>query len=178
MVDEVYKEGPITKDTKLYNREEKVLSKLRGRILDVGCSGGRLLVKATVLGHDIIGIDRDILKVREAEERAKLSGVEIRAKHLSTDDEHMIGEIFDTIVMGEVIEHTLEPQKLIVQMLEYLKPDGQLLITTPAGMAHFDADHKSFFITRKTADILTKHWMIEFLPLLWFRTHRMIIWDT
>jgi len=174
---DVYLDGPITKESRLYNREEMLLQQLRGKTLDVGCSGGRLLIKATILGHDIIGIDRDIIKVREVKERARISGIDVNVICASSEDMPFPKERFDTIVLGEVIEHTLEPDKLIIRMMKYLKSDGTLLITTPAGLAHFDSDHKSFFFSENAFDLFTKYWITEFFPFLWANMHSLIIME-
>jgi len=167
--------GIITKETKLLGRKEKLLKNMKGKILDIGCGEGELLIKATLLGHDIRGMDRSRKELDIAHKTASLSNVHINTVLGSTENVAFEHESFDTIVMGEILEHLENPFEVIEYVLTFLKPGGKLLITTPSGFAHPDADHKNFFFTDKAVQTLDKYWVFDFLPHMWIRIHRIII---
>jgi len=155
--------GAITKDTKLLGRKEIILPHLKGKILDIGCGEGELLIKATLLGHDITGLDRSAKELTIAHETAKLSGVEIKTNGGDIENMEYGAETFDVVIMGEIIEHVFDPVADIEKVLEIVKPGGKLIITTPSGFAHYDSDHKNFFFTLEEATLLSKLWIFEML---------------
>ena len=156
-------EGPITKYTELLARKEIVLHHLTGKILDIGCGEGELLIKATLLGHDITGMDRSKKELEIAHATAKISNVKIKTINSDIDNMEFAPETFDVVIMGEIIEHLLDPFEDVKRVLEIIKPGGKLIITTPSGFAHFDSDHKNFFFTAIEGDILNKLWVFEIL---------------
>ena len=167
--------GKITKDTKLLGRKEKVLDHIDGNILDIGCGEGELLIKATLLDHDIIGMDRDANEIRTAMETGKESDALIRIVQGDADNIPFEEESFDTIVMGEVIEHLSNLLETVKNVLKHLKPGGKLIITTPSGFAHMDNDHKNFFFKKKNFELMNKHWVFNLLPAIWLNMHGIII---
>jgi len=167
--------GAITKDTKLLGRKEILLNEMKGKILDIGCGEGELLIKATLLGYDIVGMDRSENELDVAKETAKLSNIDISTVLGSIENIPFKKETFDIIVMGEILEHLENPLKSLQYVLEFLKPDGKLLITTPSGFAHPDNDHKNFFFTEEAFHKVNKYWIFDFLPTMWLRIHKLII---
>jgi len=166
--------GKITKDTKLLGRKEKLLEHMSGKILDIGCGEGELLIKALLLGHDITGLDRDMKEINTAMETAALSGVVPKIIKGEINNMPFDEEAFDTIIMGEVIEHLPNLVESIHTVMSFLKPGGKLLITTPSGFAHADNDHKNFFFPEKAMNLLDKYWVFDFLPTMWLKIHSII----
>jgi len=66
-------------------------------------------------------------------------------------------ESFDTVIMAQVIEHVRDPEGL-KELTRVLRPDGCLIITTNVGYAHWDPDHKWFFLPDKTYEMLRGGW--------------------
>jgi 2-polyprenyl-3-methyl-5-hydroxy-6-metoxy-1,4-benzoquinol methylase len=170
-------EGKITKDTKLLGRKEILLEHMKGKTLDIGCGEGELLIKATLLGHDIIGIDHSPKEIETAKKTAVLSKTKINIKLASVEALPFEENTFDTIIMGELIEHLTNIKSTINYVLKFLKPGGQLLITTPAGFAHVDVDHINFFFTEKTYEIIEKLWVLQWMPQMICMTHNAIAID-
>lgn len=56
-------------------------------------------------------------------------GFDFRCLDATSDTD--LGERFDRIFMGDVIEHVNDPVKLLEFAKRHLKPDGALLVTTP-----------------------------------------------
>jgi 2-polyprenyl-3-methyl-5-hydroxy-6-metoxy-1,4-benzoquinol methylase len=155
---------PITKETKLYNRCEAVLRDIKGTAVDIGCGRGEVLVKAKLLGHDIIGLDRSEKEIEYAQKLATISGVHVDIDVGSIENLPYNKESFDTVILGEVVEHLPNLYESVGATLELLKPGGTLIITTPAGFAHRDPDHKNFFFTTEQTKLLEKLWVFDLLP--------------
>lgn len=107
------------------------------RVLDIGCSKGVLALLLARAGYRVLGIDiepaaiaaaRDLLGAEAAPVRAR---VELRvADALSAELDE---DGFDTVVLGEVIEHPDQPSKMLARAADLLKPWGRLVLTTPFG---------------------------------------------
>jgi 2-polyprenyl-3-methyl-5-hydroxy-6-metoxy-1,4-benzoquinol methylase len=100
------------------------------RILDLGCSGGRLAERLRRHGHHVTGVDS-----------LEIDGVRDRVDdfHLA-DLEHGLppeaGAGYDLVIAADVIEHLRDPAQLLRQMTQALAPDGQLIVSTP-NFAHW-----------------------------------------
>lgn len=95
------------------------------RILDVGCSGGLFAERARAAGHDVTGVDYvEIPGVRDRTNRFFIADLE---KGLPTG----VGNQFDVVVAGDVIEHLSRPTNALRNMRDVLRPGGQLLLSVP-----------------------------------------------
>jgi 2-polyprenyl-3-methyl-5-hydroxy-6-metoxy-1,4-benzoquinol methylase len=91
-------------------------------ILDYGCSEGRLLA-SLVPQHDCYGFDYNA----GALEIAKKKGIRV---FYDMDEMENCGRQFDVILMIDVFEHLLDPSDTIRRLLQLLKKDGELIIST------------------------------------------------
>jgi 2-polyprenyl-3-methyl-5-hydroxy-6-metoxy-1,4-benzoquinol methylase len=103
------------------------------RVLDVGCvdhtasaaSADTWLHRYVALAaSSVLGVDlaaAEVLKLRD------------RGYNVITADAQVmsLGERFETIVVGELIEHVESPGALLRNLRDHLEPGGQILITTP-----------------------------------------------
>jgi 2-polyprenyl-3-methyl-5-hydroxy-6-metoxy-1,4-benzoquinol methylase len=114
-------------------------------VLDVGCSQGIASILLAREGHRVIGIDREHEAVRAARERLDQEEAFVRERA-----EFRVGEgravavpdgSFDAVLLGEVLEHQLDPGKLLDEARRVLRPGGRIVITTPYGI-HPYPDHK------------------------------------
>ncbi|MFV0307954.1 MAG: methyltransferase domain-containing protein [Desertimonas sp.] len=101
-----------------------------GRVLDIGCSDGSFGAAARNLGHRVVGVDV-----------AKHDGVMDRVdEFVETDldaglpDE--VGDGFDVVVLADVLEHVTDPERLLKQAADRVRPGGRLLISVP-NFAHW-----------------------------------------
>lgn len=108
-------------------------------ILDVGCGGGILSEPLAVLGASVLGIDQVEESITVATEHAnhtaryKPSPAFHPPKYrLGTLQEiaHESPELFDAVVLSEVLEHVTEWEELLRQAALCLKPGGMLFLTT------------------------------------------------
>lgn len=118
------------------------------RVLDLGCSQG---IASIVLGREgfhVIGVDVQPSRIEYAKEDLAQESAQTRERV-----EFMVGEgsglpfedeSFDTILLGEVIEHLAVPDRILRESQRLLRSGGRLVITTPFGVLHHH-DHKQTF---------------------------------
>ena len=133
----------------LRQRIDWMVDQARGpRILDVGCSEGVLEILLAREGFNVTGVDinaealafaRDLLAQEPEEVRAR-----VRFVHGDLAQARLLDDRFDTLVMGEILEHLEDPQELLDRSLDLIRPDGRVIITTPFGY-HPDEDHRQTF---------------------------------
>jgi SAM-dependent methyltransferase len=136
------------------------------KILDLGCATGDYCLELAKMGFSCVGADINEAYVRTARAR----GVE--AFHV-TDRLPFADKSFDTVLIFEVLEHVLEPERLMLEAKRVAA--RRILITVPDCGAfellrkfgltyhHFlDLDHLSFF---------TKADLTRFLSLFFERFH-------
>lgn len=129
-----------------------IREQVRGpRVLDVGCSGGILSVLLARDGHRVLGVDvrREAIDeaqaLRAAEPAAVRDRLEFRVADLSGST--VLGDAFDTVVLGEVIEHLPEPRPLLENVRERLAPGSRLVLTTPFGSMPHPDHHQTFLLS-------------------------------
>jgi len=95
------------------------------KVLDVGCSGGRLAEQLRERGHHVTGID-----VYETPETSKRLDAFYRAD-LDQGIPDEVGRGFDVVIAADVIEHLRNSDQLLRQIADRLEPDGRLLLSVP-----------------------------------------------
>ncbi|HEX6739957.1 MAG TPA: methyltransferase domain-containing protein [Vicinamibacteria bacterium] len=96
-----------------------------GRLLEVGCGGGRALRVLEELGWAVEGLDFD----PDAVESARRRGLNVRQGTLAEagyPEDH-----FHAVVMSHVIEHLPDPRALLRECRRVLASDGTLVVITP-----------------------------------------------
>jgi 2-polyprenyl-3-methyl-5-hydroxy-6-metoxy-1,4-benzoquinol methylase len=97
------------------------------KILDIGCYTARLfdfLKKQNKIEYWGIDFDEQALAI------AQQKGVIVHFVQFDTEP-IPFQETFDIIIAGEVLEHLINPAKLMEQIQQLLKPDGVALISLP-----------------------------------------------
>jgi SAM-dependent methyltransferase len=74
--------------------EQKAMSHVRGRVLDIGCGAGRVALHLQSLGHEVVGIDNSPAAV----ETCHMRGV-VDARAMSIEEVDSSVGTFDTVVM-------------------------------------------------------------------------------
>jgi SAM-dependent methyltransferase len=100
-----------------------------GRLLEVGCGHGDLLVEAQRLGYDVTGVE--IAPAAAQQATARLGG---RRRIICGEVESLAGAHahFDVCVLSDVIEHTRDPLAFLQTIHRLLRPGGTLFIATPS----------------------------------------------
>lgn len=124
--------------TPLPNNSHLMLAELCGtdqRVLELGCGTGIVTEKLAAQGCTVWAVDIDPAGVDLAAAHADRAMV---ADLDTADLTAMMGDTrFDRIVLGDVIEHLREPERLLVQLLG-LVADGGCLIGSVPNVAHAD----------------------------------------
>jgi SAM-dependent methyltransferase len=92
------------------------------RILDIGCGPGELGHVLKQRGHHVFGVD-------SLKPRLELDGFEQAdiGQGLPTS----LGGSFDWVLLADVLEHMVDPQKLLLEAKQRLTPGGTLLVSLP-----------------------------------------------
>lgn len=160
------------------------------RVVDIGCGNGYLAGVLAARGYRVAGSDWSADGVELA--RAKHPGVEFHVASAYDDLSVVIGSDADIVVSTEVIEHLLEPRKLLRNAWKLLRPGGVLILSTPyhgywknlalalSGKldAHFcvgwDGGHVKFFSVKTLSAMVREAGFIEVdfrfagrVPYLW-----------
>lgn len=97
-----------------------------GRLLDVGCGGGRFLNRMRKRGWQVEGIDFDEQAAQKVTARYGITA------HTGDLVQCALPEAsFDAITMSQTIEHLYDPAATLRECLRLLKPGGVLVMTTP-----------------------------------------------
>lgn len=102
---------------------------LGAEVLDAGCSTGDFVsyAKSSFLMH---GNDYSEFAIRSAQERNPDLADRLKAGRL--EDSVWANKVFDAIRLWDVIEHIWEPLPVIADLLRRVKPEGVILMSTPA----------------------------------------------
>lgn len=98
-----------------------------GTILELGCGSGKFLLGLHRHGYgELTGVDQNPT-LAEA-----FHGTSIRYIDASLEDELILAPPYHAVVMHAVIEHLLEPEKLLRRCHGWLEPGGHVIIRTPS----------------------------------------------
>ncbi len=121
------------------------------RVLDVGCSEGILEVLLARRGIEVTGVEvnPDALEFARDLLAKEPEGLRAHARLIEGDfiGERPVTGLFDTVVLGEILEHLHDPGPLLNRSLEHLRPGGRLVITTPFGLHPHEDHHQTFYLT-------------------------------
>ena len=128
--------------------------KSEGRILDIGCGDGSLLMFMKGLGWETYGIDFHEGSSRYAREVLGLDVLFGRLEEVSYPE-----DFFDIIILFHVLEHLSDPLETLERARPLLKEDGVLLIAVP-NFASFEA----WIFRSKWYGIVAPHHLYHFTP--------------
>ena len=149
-VNEVYYGTLFNERTQQLLRERIlwICERVRGKyILDVGCSQG---ITSILLGRQafkVTGIDREEqaieyankeLEKEEPDTRANVTFIHANVLTYNFDLQ------FDTVILGEVLEHFIQPELVVEKVWGVLKKNGCLIVTVPFGINNHP-DHKQTY---------------------------------
>lgn len=96
-----------------------------GNVLDVGTGYGFFLKELQILGLQTTGVE-----LSEQEAKYGLEHLNVDIRNCMLDQAGIELHSFDLVTCFEVLEHIPNPPEFIDELLQYLKPGGQLLIMT------------------------------------------------
>lgn len=119
-------------DAESDNNSHSLMVRLVGpdkRVLDVGCATGYLGEALIARGCRVSGVEIDA----EAAGRAAKLFDEVLVADLVDVDlvAHFGAGSFDVVVLGDVLEHMVDPDRLLRHVVGLLAPGGSVVISTP-----------------------------------------------
>lgn len=97
-----------------------------GRLLDIGCGAGWFVKIAADRGWDSHGVDMSGILADAAEKTAPG-----RIRHAPFKASDYERASFDAVTMFDVLEHVVDPVRIVEDAAALLKPGGVLLVTVP-----------------------------------------------
>jgi SAM-dependent methyltransferase len=136
-------------------RIEWVASKCSGRILNIGSCSGYL----ETFHRDVVSVDISKSRLLFLKSRVTADWAFSITEYLPFRD-----NVFDTVVLAEVIEHLVDPETAIREAIRVAKPEGKIVITVPDEEDSYwtrNIEHLRFF-TKKTFEDLLKKFNLRF----------------
>jgi len=111
---------------------QELINLVQGRdniVLDIGCGEGEAGYELKKQGkaREVIGIEL----VEEAGNRAKEKLDRVIVGDIEKLEIPFPKEYFDYILMGDVLEHLIDPWSCLKRLKEYLKPGGSVIASIP-----------------------------------------------
>ncbi|MEO6694372.1 MAG: methyltransferase domain-containing protein, partial [Ignavibacteria bacterium] len=106
---------------------------MKGKLLDLGCGNKPYSKIYDEVCDSSIGCDVPFSLHTK-------SNVEVQC-YAEDIDKHFEQEYFDCIICTEVLEHTLNDQKVVANIYKILKPGGNLIISAPFTYVLHEAPH-------------------------------------
>jgi ubiquinone/menaquinone biosynthesis C-methylase UbiE len=103
-----------------------------GAVLDIGCGSALVADRITDIDADYLGLDFGGHHITYASKKYAGGGTALRTTFCRGDAEGLPfpGQSFDVVVMSEVIEHLLRPEKAVWEISRILRPGGVWIMTT------------------------------------------------
>jgi 2-polyprenyl-6-hydroxyphenyl methylase/3-demethylubiquinone-9 3-methyltransferase len=137
------------------------------RVLDVGCSQGIVSILLARRGLECLAVDIAEPQIRYARQALadEPPAVRERIRFELTDVRRIDCGPFDTAILGEVLEHDDNPEKLLAVVKDLVRPEGKVIITVPYGHQP-SADHKRSYYLAGFHDVVRQQFQIRELGLL------------
>ena len=101
-------------------------------VLDFGCGDGEVCVQLTLLGYKTTGFDVSPEYIQLAQERARVDGVEGKAKFFVADASNVTieAQTFD-LVLVQLVLHHVDLRPCLENIRKHVKPGGRVIIVEP-----------------------------------------------
>lgn len=139
------------------------------RVLDLGCSQGVTSLILAREGRDVLGIDIETEGIEDARAALLLEpeGLRehVRFEQMDAFRADFPPQSFDVVIIGEVLEHLVNPDLLIERIAGWLVEGGRVVLSVPLGYHPFH-DHKQTFYLAKLLDLLCPRLSVEEVDVL------------
>lgn len=111
----------------------KLISKthpIGSTVLDVGCAFGDISTELSLRGYKVHGIDFEGIRLSKARDLANKYQQRIVFENISFQELENL-KIYDVVLLGEVLEHFVEPVNTLKKIKHLLKPEGKVVVTVP-----------------------------------------------
>jgi len=119
-------------------------------VLDIGCSQGITCLLLGREGHQVVGVDINPSAIehakRELEEESECVKRNVKFSLAGGDALPFSDESFDTVILGELVEHLTRPERVLREAHRLLRSQGRVLITTPFGIHPHPSHVRTFYL--------------------------------
>ena len=170
-ISEVYKGEIWATSTQRVARDRIhwLVTQATGDVLDVGCSQGIASILCARRGLAVVGIDiqADRVDYALAERENEPEDVRARLDFRLADGGALDfpDASFDTVLMGEIVEHSEDASPLLAEAARVLRPQGLLVLTTPFGLSRHHDHHATFYVD-SLVRLLAPHFTVESLDIV------------
>jgi SAM-dependent methyltransferase/spore maturation protein CgeB len=170
-ISEVYKGEIWAESTQQVARDRIhwLVGQATGDVLDIGCSQGIASILCARRGSTVIGIDIQADRVEYALAERENEPEEVRARldfRLADGSALDFPDAsFDTVIMGEIVEHSEDASPLLAEAARVLRPRGLLVLTTPFGLSRHH-DHYATFYVDSLVRLLAPYFTVETLDIV------------
>jgi spore maturation protein CgeB/2-polyprenyl-3-methyl-5-hydroxy-6-metoxy-1,4-benzoquinol methylase/septal ring factor EnvC (AmiA/AmiB activator) len=134
------------------------------RVLDLGCSQGIASIILAREGCTVVGLDIEAPAIAAAREAIGNETPEVQQRVTFQVADAFTAEFepasFDTVIMGELLEHLATPERLLERVCQWLRPGGRAVISVPHGYEPFP-DHKRSFYVQRLVTLLARVFELE-----------------
>jgi 2-polyprenyl-3-methyl-5-hydroxy-6-metoxy-1,4-benzoquinol methylase/UDP:flavonoid glycosyltransferase YjiC (YdhE family) len=138
-------------------------------VLDIGCSQGIISILLARAGKEVTAIDIDEESIDYARKELALEREEIRERvtliHGDALQCSFNENSYDTVVMGQLIEHVGNPSAFLDLARRVCRPEGRVIITTPFGLLDHP-DHKHTFYLYQFASLISPFFTAKELDIV------------
>lgn len=103
----------------------ETILKRKGKMLEIGCGRGELLVGAANLGWDVYGIEMTSSFAQIARSR----GINVECS--SVEESKSLDDTYDVVLLAAVLEHLYDPVNILKRVHAALRPGGLVFIDVP-----------------------------------------------
>ena len=106
----------------------KFKNEIKGNVLDIGCNEGKtaeFMIKKDNMKYFGIDVDKSALN------KAKKNKLKVKYVDLNKNKLPFKNNSFDTILILDILEHILEPIKILEESKRILKEDGKIILSLP-----------------------------------------------
>ncbi|MBI3656732.1 MAG: methyltransferase domain-containing protein [Acidobacteria bacterium] len=127
-------------------------------LLEIGCGTGGLLIDARENYSHVVGIDIALRWLVVAQIRLREHGADVPLVCCCAEYLPFLDEQFDRVTAGDVLEHSVDQQRLLAESARVLKPGGTLFLVT-----------QNRFTLR--LEPCVRVWGVGFLPRPWMNAY-------
>lgn len=138
--------------------------KFHMHILDVGCGNGiQMTFPLGGQGYRVMGVDMHEASLDYAAKNNPFPNVRFQEIESGDLKEAASGEVYDVIILSDILEHLDDPAALLKTLREILAPGGIVLVSIPNGRGPFEIEN---FIFRKLRILALGDWVRQFFARL------------
>jgi SAM-dependent methyltransferase len=112
------------------NYTDRVITRVRGRVLDVGCGYGKYLLPLKKKGCEVYGVEVNPKCV----DFCRKAGLTVFRGTL--EEANFPDAFVDFVILSQVLEHVPSPKRTLKEIHRVLKPSGRVLIYCPNGKGY------------------------------------------